>query len=160
MQYVWYVCVQEGEVVSIQISQGVGYLVSMEQGQIFSYRIRENQGPNYVDCVGYTFVDSFIYLKHVWECLKDCQMVKKGLLGKIPILVNWVNFEAICFAVSIRCVCAIQYARTIDHTRQMFSNGLFVSDNFDGLYVSDLYRGGYYVRLEQRGTYCPIGYLN
>ena len=67
---------------------------------------------------------------------------EKGLLGKIPILVNWVNFEAICFACAIRCACAIQYARTIDHTRQMFSNGLFVSDNFDGLYVSDLYRGG------------------
>ena len=69
-------------------------------------------------------------------------MVKKGLLGKIPVLVNWVNFEAICFVCAIRCECAIQYARTIDHTRQMFSNGLFVSDNFDGLYVSDLYRGG------------------
>ena len=69
-------------------------------------------------------------------------MVKKGLLGKIPVLVNWVNFEAICFVCAIRCECAIQYARTIDHTRQMFSNGLFVSDNFDGLYVSDLYREG------------------
>ena len=106
MQYVLYVCVQEGEVVSIQISQGVGYLVSMEQGQIFSYRVRENQGPNYVDCVGYTFVDSFIYLKHVWECLKDCQMVKKGLLGKIQILVNWVIFEAsyiFCCALAKKC---------------------------------------------------------
>ena len=157
MQYVWYVCVLEGELVSIQISQGVRYLVSMEQGQIFSYRVWENQGPNYVDCVGYTFVDSFIYLKHVWECLKDCQMVEKGLLGKVPILVNWVNFEAICFACAIRCACAIQYARTIDHTRHM--DCLFQIILMD--YMFQIYiEGGYQVRLEQRGTSCPIGYLN
>ena len=50
--------------------QGVGYLVSMEQGYILSYTILENLGLNCIDCVGDTFVASGIYLRYVKECLK------------------------------------------------------------------------------------------
>ena len=50
---------------------------------------------NCVDCVGDTYIDSYLYLKYVKECLKTWLMLKKRFWRKVQFVVNWVIFEAL-----------------------------------------------------------------
>lgn len=58
---------------------------------------------NCVDCVGDTYIDSYLYLKYVKECLKTWLMLKKRFWRKVQFVVNWVIFEALyifCFSLA------------------------------------------------------------